>query len=147
MVAPINIRDTLNSRGARVTKFGQLVVAPLDYSTAIEVQLTGDQGTPTVENLVGPSEGQSIVITDVMVFGGKDVTQDIPAQVQIYEASSATTETIDKIIFTPQVVRGSNIVATSLNLLIPGGVWINVQVADFPVFVTLMFYRVPAENL
>jgi hypothetical protein len=144
MATPTVIKDNDSGRTAIVTKFNQLVVAPLDYSVPVSDSL---DVIDTAFNFVAPEQDQSIVITDIIASADNAVSNVVPAEVEIYEATSATTTTIDRGIVSPRIVRGSNFTLVGLNMLVPEGKWVNAKTNDNNVLVTIMFYRVPAENV
>jgi len=144
MPAPVNIQDSLKGTIARVTKFGQLVVAPLDYSIPIEREL---DAINTAFNFIEPEAGHSIVITAILVSANKDVSVTDPADVNIFEADSITSLIPAPGIIRPQMVRSTNLPLTPLNLIIPEGKWVNATTTDDVIILTIMFYRVPAENI
>lgn len=142
MAAPSVIKDHKTGQLARVTEFGQLVVAPLAYSTPIEATMV----TPGVAyNLIEPSGGQSIVITDIVASADKNVSATTPAEVLIYEAEAPDTLASVANIVTPELVRAGNFILTGLNLIIPEGLWVNATTDDATIKLTIMFYRVPVE--
>ena len=144
MPVPSVIQDNDSGLTARVTKFGQLVVAPLQYSTPVDDNLNV---IDTAFNFVQPQQDHSIVITDILVNADNSVSNVTPAEVEIYEATTADTTTIDTGIISPRVVRAANLSLTGLNLLVPEGKFVNAKTNDNNVLVTIMFYRVPAEDV
>lgn len=139
-----NIQDSNSGLIAKVTKFGQLVVAPLQYSTPVSVDLNV---IDTAFNFIQPEQDHSIVITDILVSADNSVSNVVPAEVEVYEAATADTTTIDTSITRPRVVRAGNFPITGLNLLVPEGKFVNAKTNDNNVLVTIMFYRVPAEDV
>ena len=144
MPVPSTIQDSNSGLTAKVTKFGQLVVAPLQYSTPVADNLNV---IDTAFNFVQPEQDHSIVITDIIVSADNAVSNVTPAEVEIYEATAADTTTIDIGIVSPRVVRSGNLALTGLNLIIPEGKFVNAKTNDNNVLVTIMFYRVPAEDV
>ena len=142
MTTAIGIKDSKGDQAARVTRFGQLVVAPLDYSTPIEKELL------TINeafNFLAPESGQSIVITDIVVSTDKDVSNVDPADIVIYEADAADSLITSPTIIRPQMIRAENFSLVGLNLLVPEGKWVNAKTTDGGVLITIAFYRVPVE--
>ncbi len=144
MSTPINIKDSDSGVVAKVTKFGQLVVSPLQYSTPVADEL---DVIDTAFNFIVPQQGHSIVITDIIVSADNNVSNVTPAEVAIYEAITADTTTIDTGIVSPRIVRADNLALTGLNLIVPEGKFVNAKTNDNNVLVTIMFYRVPAEDV
>ena len=144
MGVPSTIQDSNSGLTAKVTRFGQLVVAPLQYSTPVTDEL---DVVDTAFNFIRPEQDHSIVITDIFVDADKSVSNTTPADVEIYEATTADTTTIDTGILSPRLLRGANRTATGLNLIIPEGKFVNAKTNDDVMTVTIMFYRVPAEDV
>lgn len=144
MSTPTVIKDSNSGLQAKVTKYGQLVVAPLQYSTPVTDSLITIN---TAFNFIVPEQDQSIVITDIIVSADKSVSNTTPANIEIYQAASADTTTVDAAIVSPQLLRGGDATITGLNLLVPDGKWVNAKTDDNNVLVTIMFYRVPAGDV
>lgn len=142
MGVPSVIKDLKTGQTARVTEFGQLVVAPLAYSTPVAVSMA----TPLIAyNFIEPAGGQSVVITDIIASADKSVSTTTPAEVIIYEAGAPDTLTSVADIVTPQLIRSGNFILTRLNLLVPEGLWVNATTDDSTIKLTIMYYRVPVE--
>lgn len=144
MPVPVNIQDSKDGVTARVTRFGQLVVAPLAYSTPVAREL---DTIDTAFNFLEPVSGESIVITDIIVSADKSVSVTDPAEVEIYEADAPDTIAIAQGIVSPRVLRGNGLELTGLNLLVPEGKWVNAKTNDNNILITIMFYRVPVEDV
>lgn len=142
MTTPVNIQDD-GGNIAKVSRFGQLITSPIDYSDSITQELTTIN---TAFNLIEPKAGSSIVITDILVSSAKTVSNTDPADIEIYEAGQIDTIVVDNSIVRPQLLRASNLPLTGLNLLVPEGKFVNAKTDDATVLVTLMFYRVPVED-
>lgn len=144
MAAPVNIQDSKDGVTVRVTRFGQLVVAPLAYSEPIAKELdTAD----TAFNFLAPESGKSIVITDIIVSTGQLISPTDPAEIEIYEADAIDSLDLLQGIVSPRLVRGGSLTLTGLNLLVPEGRWVNAKTDDTSIFITIMFYRVPVEDV
>jgi len=142
MATPTIIKDHKTANVVRVTEFGQLVVAPLDYSKPLTKLLTP---ADTAVNFIEPEQGQSIVITDIISSANKDVSTTTPANILIYEADAPDVLNVGNLILNPQLTRGENLPLTGLNLIIPEGKWVNASTDDDVITLTIMFYRVPVE--
>ena len=144
MATPCVISDSNTRVKAKVTKFGQLVVAPIQYSTPI----TQDMDVITTAfNFIVPEQGSSIVITDIFVAADNAVSNTAPAEVELYTADGPDSLTVIDSILQPRLTRSKNVPITSLNLLIGEGVWVNGKTNDNNILLTVMFYRVPAEDV
>lgn len=139
MSAPVTLVNKENRTAATVTRYGQLVVAPVEYSTPVEVNL---DLINTAYNFIEPVAGKDIVITDVVASANNNVSNSAPADVRIYQADAADTTTIESGIISPQLLRGDSLALTGLNLLVPAGKWVNAKTTDDDILVTIMFYRV-----
>lgn len=142
MSTKVGIKDSKTGQSVRVTRFGQLVVSPLDFSTPVKQDL---DTINTAFNFIVPEDSKSIVITDILVSANKDVSNVDPAEIEIYEADAADSLTLAPGIISPRLSRAANLALTGLNLLIPEGKWVNAKTNDNDVLITIMFYRVPAE--
>jgi len=143
MAAAVNITDSDSRITAKVTKFGQLVVAPLAYSTPVVDTLNVIN---TAFNFIKPQQDHRIVITDIVISADRAVGVN-GADVQIYEAETAETTTIDTTILDLDMVKQTQLGLTGLNLLVPEGKFVNAKTDDVNILVTIMFYRVPAEDV
>ncbi len=144
MTTAIGLKDSKTGQMVRVTRFGQLVVSPLDYSDPIARELLV---IDTAVNFLTPLAGHSIVITDIIVNTDKDVSPTTPADIEIYEADAVDSLIAAPSIIRPQLVRADSMVLTGLNFLVPEGKWINAKTTDAGVLITLAFYRVPVEKV
>ena len=138
MPAPCLIIDPDTNAVAKVTRFGQLITAPIAYSDAASQNL--DQ-TDTAFNLAVPEHGKGIVVTGVIASADKSVSATTPADIVIYESDAADSLTELEVVVRPQLIKANNFILTGLNLITPNGVWINAKTTDESVLVTLMFYR------
>ena len=142
MSANVGIKDSKTGQSARVTRFGQLVVSPLSFSSPVRRELNV---IDTAFNFLLPVDGESIVITDIIVSTDNSVSNTVPAEIEIYEATASDTTTIDTGIVGPRLVRANNLALNGLNLIVPEGQFVNAKTNDNNVLVTIMFYRVPVE--
>ena len=142
MTTPVNIKDSTTGTVAKVTRFGQLVVAPLEYSTPVADEI---DVINTAFNFIGPQQGQSIVITDIVLSADRIVGVN-GADVVVYEASGPDILTEDQIVLDVDMIKQTTLAVNGLNLLVPEGKFVNAKSDDVNVKITIMFYRVPAEN-
>ena len=139
MTLPVNLEDPDTGASALITRFNQLVVAPIDYSTPVEDTI---DIVDTAFNFISPVADKSIVITDILL----NATRTSPVNgsvVQVYEADSATSILVLQQILKSDLTRQQTRDAIGLNLIVPEGRWVNVQSDELGIEVTLMFYRVP----
>lgn len=130
-----------NRTRAKISLAGEVVVAPLSYSTAISKTL----GTvDTAVNFVKPVAKCRVVITSIFLSANKDVGV-ADATVILYEASSASSTTVLKTILNLEMLKQTNVNLSGLNLVTSEGVWINAKTNDDDVFVMIGAYRIPAN--
>lgn len=135
------LRDGKGNGGeACITTRNQLVVAPLDFSTAYPVTANVIN---TAFNFVPPVASKRFVVTDILLYANKGVGAS-DATVDVYEATSATESTIDKSILAIEMLKQSSRDLTGLNLLISEGKWLNIKTDDNTIFATVMGYYVDA---
>ena len=139
----VKLQDSKGTKnGVRVSDAGQLVTAPLAYSTPIARTL----GTAnTAVNVIAPNTGCRIVITDVVIYGNRQIGAN-DATFVLYEASSIDTTTVDKTIMQFEVLKQSSIVMTGLNIITNTGVFINAKTDDDDVFLFVGAYFIPDSN-
>jgi len=127
---------------AKVTSRGQLVTAPLEYSSIST--LTMDV-INTAYNFYSPIQGKQFVITGILTYADKNVgTGD--ASVEIYEAEGATETTVSSSILNFELPKNAFRDLTALNLITSPGVWINGKTNDNNVFTTILGYYVSTEE-
>lgn len=143
MANPTVIKDNNSGNTAKVTKFGQLVVAPLQYSTPVTQRL---DTINTAFNFVSPEQGQSIVITDIIISASRTVGVN-GADVCVYESDSPESTSIVEEIVALDMVKQSSLPLNGLNLIVPEGLYVNAVTDDADVLITIYFYRVPAEDV
>ena len=136
----VNIMDgVVNDSKARVTQFGQLVTAPLDYSTLITKEISS---VNVAVNYVPPKQGHRIVVTDMMLQANKQVTGE--ALVNLYTSDVGPDSLVIKEeIFTTEIVRQGSRDLIGLNVILEPGRWLNGKTDDDDINVTIGFYYVP----
>ena len=143
MAVPTYIADPLTNVVARVTEFGQLVVAPIAYSTAVARFLDTDDAA---FNFIEPTQNQRVVITDVIITTDRFIGVN-GADISIYAADAPDATTIPEggSVFDVNLLSNSSLVLTGLNIITDKGVWINAKTSDNNVNMTIGFYRVPID--
>ena len=141
MAVPSHIVDPHNGLAARVTEFGQLVVAPIAYSTPVAQTLTAIN---TGYNYIEPSANHQIVITDIIVTSDRNVGAN-GAAVIIYEATSDTTTTVTKGVLDIEMLKNTGRDLIGLNFIVGEGMWVNAKTDDNNIQLTIGYYRVPIE--
>ena len=142
MSTPVVIQDGKSGNRARVTRFGQLITAPVDYSTPVTGKL---EVINTAYNFIVPTMDQNVIITDIILTANKNVGAS-DATVIVYEADEADELTAYKEIINIEMIKQSNLVMTGLNMIVTAGKYVNAKTDDDDVFVTIMYYRVPVET-
>lgn len=123
---------------AIVTSRGQLVVAPLEFSSAYQVTANVIN---TAFNFIGPKSGQQFVITDILLYADKNVGAT-DASVVIYEADASNTTTEYKQVLAMEMVKQTSRDITGLNLIVTEGKWLNIKTNDNSIYATIMGYYV-----
>jgi len=131
------ITDGLCGRTAKVTEYGQVVTAPLDFSDSIPHDLLIIN---TAYNFFGPRPNKIFIIT-AMVFSGEKTSVGVNgATVDVYEADSATSTTVEVSKLRVVVPQITPVIMTGLNLKVSTGKWLNAKTDDNNVLVTIMGY-------
>jgi len=130
VVGPDGVRAT-------VTKNGQLVVGSVEFDETKFVNL----GTAnTAFNFFAPRTGKRFIITGAIIKADKEVDSSIPAEVVLYEGSSATTTTVDRDILEVALIELEGVVLLPMNIITAEGKFINAKTTDDDIFMTLMGY-------
>ena len=112
---------------AEITKRGQVVVAPLDFSTFYSAQ-TAANNVPV--NVTIPNTRKSFIMTDIVLAGDRSIGAS-GAVTKIYENSVGPTDTaITKLIYEDEIAKQTRAILTGLNIIVTEGVWINVVSDD-----------------
>lgn len=125
---------------AQVTSRGELVVGSLRFSQSYSTQCAVIN---QAYNLVGPSTNERFVITEILISTNNAVGVN-GSVVDIYEASSESSTTIDRTILQLEVNKQTSVPITGINLIVTEGKWINAKVSDNSVYVVVMGYFVSA---
>lgn len=137
MGAKTHIIDPQSGRAAKVTDFGQLITAPVAYSSPAQVFMDVQN---QAYNLVAPRAGASIVITAIFISANKQVSNTTDATVTLYTASEIDSLTAVANVVNFEIERNGRLVLTSLNALIPPGVYFNAKTTDDDIYVTILYY-------
>ena len=136
-----SLLDGRSGGAACITKRGQLVTSPIDFSESHAV--TAD-AADTAFNFISPKAGKRFVITDILLDAGKSVSASTAGTIVIYESTTATGIVAAVEILTVEMLKNTNRVITGLNLISAEGNWISLQTTDATVFGTLLGYYVDA---
>lgn len=97
-----------------------------------------------------PREHRSFCITGIEVKATRSVDNTTAARIVVYEASSATSTTEDRVLYETALVRGEDgLMPPGVRLLVNEGKWVNGKTDDATVNINLFgFYTTPpAETL
>jgi hypothetical protein len=125
---------------AKVTSRGQLVVAPLDFSTFYNV--TADV-VDTGYNLAPPKSSERFIITAIHLYANKNVGAG-DATVVLYEADSSTETTATKTIINIEMLKQTSLNMTGLNIIVTEGKWVNIKTDDDDIFANVAGYYIDA---
>jgi hypothetical protein len=139
MSVKVVIEGADDGRTVNVTEFGQLVVAPIDYSVPVfqEIDATG-----TAFSFIPPKPSQAIVITDIILSTDR-TSPTAGSRVEVYEADSADSITATECILVEDLARQARATLVGLNLFVPEGRWVNIKTDGQPVLATIGYYYVP----
>ena len=138
----MGIDAKIEGQGGRtplVSDYGELVVAPISYSSA-SVQLLDTNDTGVV--FIPPISGKRIVIT-TMIFGtDKDVSATIGSAIEIYESSTGSGETVATSIFQVDLIKQTTLSLVGVNVITSEGTWVMGKASDDDVKVSIYYYYV-----
>ncbi len=127
-----------NGRLVEVTESGELAIAPLHYSNPVFQFM---DLVDTAYNFFRPRAGEQLIITGMSAFANRNVTTQ--TQVDIYEASSASSLTIVKQIRQIDLAKLDNSPESGLNYITSTGAFINGKCDDDDVSLTISGYYIP----
>ena len=130
-----------DGREAIVTEFGQLVVGPIDYSSAsvqtMDVVDTGYMYIP-------PIQGKRIVITQIVLYANKNVSSLTEADIEIYESTLAIGITVEtSILQIGMLKQTTNIIP--MNYITQEGVWVMGKTSDDDIKASIYYYYIPVD--
>lgn len=135
-----SLRDAVTKRAAKVSAAGQLAVGPLFYD---ETEFNTLDVAGTAYNFYSPKAGQQFVITGILAFGDKDLSDADDTVIVVYEAGTAETATVDKILLQFGMPKLSLLPALPLNILVNEGKFVNAKTGDDDIHMTIMGYYIP----
>jgi len=134
------IFDPKTKSQAKVSSIGQLVTSPFAYDLTKFNELAVDD---TAYNFYGPSSGEQFVITGIYARADQQVSSTTDATVIVYEADAVDTATVSKALFQMAMVRGDQIQAGPLNILVRPGKWVNAKTTDDDIHMNVTGYFIP----
>jgi hypothetical protein len=146
MTFPVTVAGGKNNTRALVTKRGQQIVAPLEYSE-FYTATTISNNVPV--NVIEPRTGKNFAITDIILSGDRSIAAN-GAVVQVYENSIGPTDTtIAKLIYADEIARQTRAVLTGLNIIVTTARWVNVVSDDVQVRANIGGYYIDSgqDNL
>lgn len=137
----VTIKGAQFGNSVKVSKNGELVVGPLDFSTPIFKSLNVDN---QAFNFFKPRAGFKFVLTDVIADADRNIGVNGVA-VDIYEADAEDSTTIDDQILKFDMLKNTDKVLTSLNFITTDeGKFINAKSDDSNILLTISGFFVPA---
>lgn len=125
--------------GAKVTHRGQLITAPLDFSTITTV-LLDTINTPF--NLSSPQPDKQFVVTDIIIAGDRFIGVN-DASISVYEANSFEAVLgAGESSISLDVVKQSVLPLTGLNLIVSEGKWLTAVTNDVNISINIAGYYV-----
>jgi hypothetical protein len=135
----VTIHVTLeNNNTALITKRGQLVTSPLEFSKPYSAEANTIN---TAFNLVPPIAGKQFVITSILLSGNRSIGAS-DATVSLYEASSDTETTVLIDILPIEIAKNQALTFTGVNVIVAAGSFINLKTDDATVFAVVYGYYV-----
>lgn len=139
----VNILDGSGEKHTtKVTHNNELLVVK-QFSQAEKITLTVDN-TPV--NLIKPKAGSRLIITGLIVNTDRNVGVN-GASVEVYEANSESSSTVDKAILTFDLAKNQTVATSSILIETTEGVFINAKADDSNVNVTLLSYFALIANV
>jgi hypothetical protein len=130
-----------NSEPVKVTKRGQVVTGPLDFST---FYLGATATNDVAVNVVGPKTNKCFIITDIILSADRSVGAN-GAVTDVFENTVGPTDgTVSKQIIQEEIAKQTRMTATGLNIAVSEGAWVNVKSDDVIVRCNIAGYYVDA---
>ena len=138
-MAHLNVRILAGDcvRFAKVTPQGALVVSKAEFDDASFKAMVVDN---QVYNFYLPVVHRQLVITGMRLKADKDVSTSVTSTAIFYEADSATSTTVDKVLHQEALLKGDQASLFPMNLLVNEGKYVNGKVDDGGVHVTIFGY-------
>lgn len=124
---------------AKVTSQGALVVSQGVFDETKFNELGVDD---QVYNFYEPRVHEQFIITGILVFADKDVADNTDTVIIIYEASSASSSTVDKTLLQFGMGQLTVLSIVPLQLLINEGKFINAKASDTDIHMNIIGHYV-----
>ena len=141
MTAFVQISDPKTNHTARVSEFGQLITAPIAYTTPTARTLAV---VDEPVNFVEPEANHQVVITDIILSSDKNVGAN-GASVQVYFSDAVDSSNIVGGILDIEMLKNTSRDLIGLNFIVGEGLWVNAKTNDNNIQVTIGYYRVPIK--
>ena len=129
------IRDATTLQGATVTKGGALAVGPASDD---ERQFNNLDTINTAFNFYSPKVGRVFVITGIVAFADKDISDASTTIVIVYAAESAGSTTVEGQPFEFGMGRLTLFPGLSLRFVIAEGFFVNAKTDDNNIIMTIL---------
>ena len=129
-----------NDRVVEISKNGELVTAPLEYSAGVFQKM---DAAATAYNFHKPTTGKRFVITGFIISTNRNVGVN-GANIVIYEASALDSITVDRTVLEIDMVKNDILPILGANFILTVGVFLNGKTDDADVLVTIAGYEVDA---
>ena len=139
MPGDFHIVGTRKGSRAQVSSYNELITAPYDYSTAYFKTL---DVVDTAYVFVPPIQDKFFVITSIILQADRDVSNSVPASVDIYEADQETDTTIAKSLLCFDMLRRDTIIITPTNIKVTQGRFLSGKTSDDDILATVSGYYV-----
>lgn len=126
---------TPNGQQARYNKLGQLETAPGGFDLQKFVSLAVDD---TAYNFYTPVPGRQFIITGLICFAARDVSDASDTNIIIYEATTPSTITVGREILQFGMGRLTVLPLLGLRLLVSEGVFVNAKTDDNTVNINIL---------
>ena len=129
---------------AEVTPGGHLVVGEHKFDETVPKNLSSIN---TAFNFYKPISQKQFIIKGIVAKANKDVSTSTDADLVIYEGTSDSTTTVDKLLFEAAMTKHDSLILLGTNILVNEGIFLNAKTDDASIFVTIMGYYIRALSL
>jgi len=123
------------SNVAQISNQGELITRPGQFSTSKKQQITDSSAV----NFFKPIAGKKFIVTGIIINTDRNVGVN-GSVIEIYEASSATSTTIDASIISVDLVKNQTNALTPFLIETEEGKFINGKADDFNVNISVLGY-------
>lgn len=141
MPIDVHIVGGKTNRRADIAGSGHLVVGEHAFNET-EFKLL-DSTAATAFNFYKPKADEQFIIKGIIAQANRDVSNTVEATVIIFEASSLTDTSADKILLQFGLNRFAVLNAPPLNIIVNEGKFVNATTDDASILMTIMGYYIP----